>query len=339
MKNNLFLKALHCQNSQRAPVWLMRQAGRYMPEYQALRSKYSFLEMCHHPELIAEVTQMPLKAFGVDAAILFSDILVIPEALDIGLRFEDKVGPVIERPIRSKEDIAKLPTSSLTEKLSFVAEGIQQLVPHLNVPLIGFCGGPFTVASYMIEGGSSRDLKKTKQWMIRNPESFHQLLTLIADHSIDYLNMQIAAGVDALQIFDSWAYFLDYPRFHEFSLAYLQRILKGLKEKIPVIIFCRGSSVFASDIAQINPAGISVDWQADLRKIRAEVPPTIALQGNLDPDILYASPPVIQKEVKRILHNMKGDPGFIFNLGHGILPDIPYESVRCLVDTVKNYAG
>jgi len=334
----LFLDALECSNKSRPPVWLMRQAGRYLPEYRKIREKHSFIEMCHQPEIAAEVTQLPINIFGMDAAILFSDILVIPEALGVGLHFHEGKGPVIERPIESVDDITALPKPNVKETLGYVAKAIQYVGPELNIPLIGFCGAPFTVASYMIEGGTSRDLKKTKQWMLRDPHSFHNLLSHIADCTIDYLNMQIDAGVHAIQIFDSWANALGYYQFHEFSLQYLKKIIKGLKNKdIPVILFCRGSSVFVKDLVAAEPQGISLDWNVDIAKVRSYVPETIALQGNLDPDILYASLETIKKEVGRLLYGMRKDKGYIFNLGHGIKPDMPVEAVRTLVDTIKNF--
>lgn len=332
---NRLIDALHCRNHGRPPVWLMRQAGRYMPEYRALRSKYSFLEMCHNPELIAEVTQLPIKVFGMDAAILFSDILVIPEALQVGLRFEENAGPVIERPLHSAVDVESLPTVNMREALNYVTKGIRLLKTGLDVPLIGFCGAPFTVASYMIEGKSSRDLRKTKQWMLRDPVSFHQLLDKLADHSIDYLNMQIEAGVQVVQVFDSWANVLGHSQFCEFSLKYMQKIVKHIQPKAPVILFCKGSSVFAPELAKINPAAISLDWNCNLSDMRTSIPKSIALQGNLDPDILYASKSTICKEVTNLLKSMHGDPGYIFNLGHGITPDVPVDSVKALIDCVK----
>lgn len=334
--NDLFLKALRCENHSRPPVWLMRQAGRYMPKYRQLREKYSFLEMCHTPELISKVTRLPIDEFGMDAAILFSDILVIPEAFDRGLRFDEKKGPIIERPIIKINDIESLKTIDVKESLKYVSDGIQ-LLQDLNVPLIGFSGGPFTVASYMIEGGSSRDLKKTKQWMIREPESFHLLLEKITKSTIDYLNLQIESNVDALQIFDSWANYLSYDHFQEFSLKYLEKILIGIQRKIPTLIFCKGSSLFASEIAKIKPSGISLDAQGDLKKLREDIDRKIAIQGNLDPDVLYGDKETIRRETKKILDKMKGESGFIFNLGHGILPDMTEDSVRILVETVKNY--
>lgn len=339
MQNNRFVEALHCRNnSGRPPIWIMRQAGRYMPEYRAIRAKHSFLTMCHEPELAAQVTQLPIDAFGMDAAILFSDILVVAEALDVGLRFEDKIGPIIERPLRSSADIRALPAVDVEEKLGYVAKAISVLKPRLNVPLIGFAGAPFTVASYMIEGGSSKDLRLTKKLMLNDPAAFHSLLDKIALCTIDYLKMQVAAGVDALQLFDSWANFLSMPHFKEFSLAYMDRIVKALAPyKIPLILYCKGSSVFAEELATAHPAAISLDWNADIAKVRSSVPPTIALQGNLDPDLLYAPPATLKNETLKMLKAMENQPGYIFNLGHGILPDVSPDAVRLLVDTVKEY--
>jgi uroporphyrinogen decarboxylase len=334
--NDLLLQALQCRNQSRAPVWLMRQAGRYMPEYRALRSKYSFLEMCHHPELITEVTLLPIRSFGMDAAILFSDILVIPEALKVGLRFDDGVGPIIERPLQTSADIDALPTVDMRSALNYVAQGITLLRPQLKVPLLGFSGAPFTMASYMIEGKSSRDLRKTKQWMLRDPASFHKLLSRLTNDAIDYLHMQIDAGVQAVQIFDSWAGVLAPGHFREFSLDYLEKIVKGIKPRVPVILFCRGSSVFAPQLAEIHPSAISLDWHCDLGVMRNQLPKNMALQGNLDPDILYAPLPVIRKEVNKLLKMMEGDQGYIFNLGHGITPDVPVDSVRELIDCIKS---
>jgi uroporphyrinogen decarboxylase len=313
----------------------MRQAGRYMPQYRAIRAKHSFLEMCHDPELAAEITQLPLRVFGFDAAILFSDILVIPEALGVGLRFEEQKGPIIERPLQTLQDIEQLPKPDMEQALGYVKKAIELLRPQLKVPLLGFCGAPFTVASYMIEGGASRDLKKTKQWMLREPASFHRLLDHIATCTIEYINLQADAGVHALQFFDSWAHVLSHGQFREFSLPYLAKLKAGLKKPLPVILFCRGSSVFAPDLAELTPAAISVDWNGDMARVRSVVPPSIALQGNLDPDFLYAPRKLLQTEIKRLLKQMKGDPGYIFNLGHGIHPDVSPEAVQTLVETVQ----
>jgi uroporphyrinogen decarboxylase len=341
-EESLLIKALCCNNqSPRPPIWLMRQAGRYMPQYRDLRAKFSFLQMCHEPELISTVTQLPVDAFGMDAAILFSDILMIPEALRVGLRFDEGVGPIIEHPLESAEDLYALPKIDVPSALHFVAEGISLLKRVLKVPLIGFAGAPFTIASYMIEGRSSRDFKKTKQWMLRDPASFHLLLNKISDCTISYLKMQIAAGVDALQLFDSWAGALAYSQFREFSLAYLKRIVELLQvehPRIPIILFCKGSSAFYKDLAEILPAAISLDSNCDVARVRKEIAnPFVTLQGNLDPDILYAPSDVIKKEVRSLLERMKNDPGYIFNLGHGIHPDTPIDAVKVLVDCVKSF--
>lgn len=336
--NTLFIDALKCQNNtQRPPIWLMRQAGRYMPEYRAIRSKYPFLEMCHNPEIAAEVTELPICRFGFDAAILFSDILLVPEALGVGLRMEESVGPIIERPIRTLEDIDKLPSPVIAEKLCCVAATIRHLKKTLKIPLIGFCGAPFTLASYMIEGGTSKDFKLTKKWMIREPEAFHRLLQKITDSTIDYLKLQVDAGVDAIQIFDSWAWVLDEPHFLTFSLGYMEKLLKSLDGKVPCIFYCRGSSTFAKVMSTVKPAGLSIDWNGNLAELRRIIPSNIALQGNLDPDILYGSPEMVKQRAQNLLESMRGDPGYVFNLGHGILPDVPIESVQVLVDTVHSF--
>lgn len=335
--NRRFLQALECRNPSGPPVWLMRQAGRHMASYRTLREHYSFLQMCHEPDLITQATMLPIKAYAMDAAILFSDILVVAEAMGVGLRFEEQIGPIIERPIRSQRDIEGLPLPDPL-KLQFVAQGIRQLKSQLQVPLIGFCGAPFTVASYMIEGKSSRDHKATKRWMFNDPQGFHDLLNRISDWSIAYLKLQIEAGVDAIQIFDSWANTLDHHSFREFSLAYLEKLLKGIRHSnIPAILFCRGSSVFAPQLAELQPAGIGLDWNCKMASMRNCIANSIALQGNLDPDMLYAPLPRLEAEVRRLLNEMEGDPGFIFNLGHGLHPDVSEKAVMTLVDCVKTH--
>jgi uroporphyrinogen decarboxylase len=333
---SLLLKALRCENSGRPPVWLMRQAGRYLPQFRAMRQRYSFLELCHKPELAAEVTKLPIDLLGFDAAILFSDILMVPEALGVGVQFENGSGPVIERPLEGPGDLKRLPRVIVEEKLKFVADAIKLLKGELKVPLIGFCGAPFTLASYMIEGGTSRDFKKTKRWMLSDPESFHQLLQLLTEVTQDYLKMQMRAGVEVIQIFDSWAHALAYDQFREFSLHYLKQLVKA--STIPTILFCRGSSLHAKELAEADPAGISIDWNGNLSHIRHILPKTIALQGNLDPDILSAPAATVRREAKKLLDSMRGDPGYIFNLGHGITPEVPVDNVKILVETVQTYA-
>lgn len=324
-KHSLFLDALHSQNTGRPPVWIMRQAGRYLPEYRALREKRRFKEMIRCPEIAAQVTLMPIKRYQMDAAIIFSDILTIPEALGCQFDFHEGVGPVFESPVTPK-DVDKL---SFDHSLSYVSDAIKLVKPELEVPLIGFCGGPFTVVSYMTGG-----IKPAKKWLFNDPESFHKLLGIITDASIDYLKMQISAGIDAFQIFESWASFLAYPELQEFSFPYLQKIIKA--SSIPVIFFSKGTSGFLQDLIQLKANALSLDWNSDLAKIRQKTPQSIALQGNLDPHVLYGSSKVIQKQCRILLDKMRGDKGFIFNLGHGILPDISPDAVQVLVDTVKN---
>jgi uroporphyrinogen decarboxylase len=329
--NKRLLDALHYRNEGRPPIWLMRQAGRYMPEYRALREKYSFLDLCHHPELICEVALQPLKRYELDAAILFSDILVLFEPFGVKVAFEEDIGPVIE----TRRILPKIDSHQVCASLDYVKQGIHLLKKELRVPLLGFSGAPFTLASYLIEGRTSRDWMKTKEMMFRNPKEFHALLDSLADAAIDYLNMQIEAGVDAIQIFDSWAHSLALPQFKEFSLRYLKKIVDALPPHIPKIVFCRGSSFFASELVTINPTCISVDWNADISKLN--IPAPIAIQGNLDPAVLMGDAQTIQRETRHLLLSMEKHPGYIFNLGHGITPNIKPEAVATLVETVRNF--
>lgn len=332
---DIFLEALHCRNASGPPVWLMRQAGRHLASYRLLRQRYSFIQMYHEPDLITQVTLLPIEAYDMDAAILFSDILIVAEAMGVGLRFEDQIGPIIERPILTRQDIEALPMPD-PNQFQFVAQGIRQLKAQLKVPLIGFCGAPFTVASYMIEGKTTRDLKKTKLWMVKDPEGFHVLLKKIAHWTLAYLHVQIEAGVAALQIFDSWANVLAHHCFRKFSLAYLQDLLNGIRHtNIPSILFCRGSSVFGPQLAELQPAAIGLDWNCHLPQMRHSIAKSIAVQGNLDPAFLYAPLPRLEAEVMQLLEAMEGDPGFIFNLGHGIPPDASEEAVKTLVACIK----
>lgn len=333
----LFLRALKGRNdSSRPPVWLMRQAGRHLASYRAIRQRFSFLEMCHQPDLIAQVTMLPIEAYEMDAAILFSDILLIPEAMGVGLHFEEQVGPRIERPLCTPADIEALPWPHELSHFRGVEQGIRALRRELKVPLIGFCGAPFTLASYLIEGKTGKEFKKTKHWLLNHPGSFHDLLEKLAAWCVAYLNLQIQAGVQAIQIFDSWANVLAYSQFREFSLFYLKKILEGIAQTgIPGLLFCRGSSVFASQLAEIKPAGVSLDWNCYLPDMRQKVPASISLQGNLDPHLLYAPLSKIKEEVRSLLEGMRGDRGYIFNLGHGLPPDVPEEAVRTLVECVK----
>lgn len=328
---SIFLDALHCKNSGRPPVWLMRQAGRYLPEYQKIRKTRPLVDMFHHPEIICEVTQLPVDLLGVDAAIVFSDILMVLDGLNVKWGFEEGSGPVIEpaiTPLTLPNLLPQFPYTPL--KLA-----IEELKRTLSVPLIGFIGAPFTIASYLIEGKSSKDLQKTKQWLYQDPASFHQLLEIITAALIDLVDMQVAAGVDAIQIFDSWASHLSLSSFQSFCLPYMQKLLKRLK--IPTILFCRGSALFAKELASLKEAAcVSVDWSLPIDTFRHFIPLTMAIQGNLDPCLLFASKQVVQSETQYILNAMQGDPGFIFNLGHGVLPKTPVDNVKALIDTIKS---
>ncbi|HMI03333.1 MAG TPA: uroporphyrinogen decarboxylase [Pedobacter sp.] len=337
--NNLFLDAAFSKQTERPPVWMMRQAGRFMPEYWEIKNKYSFLEMCKTPEIAADVTMLPVDLLGIDAAILFSDILVTAEAMGGDLSFTQGVGPKFANPVRNLADIDALEVNVL-DRLQYVADAIEVIQQRLNgsIPLIGFAGAPFTVMSYLVEGGSSKDFKITKLLMHNHPELAHKLLAKIAKVTSDYLNLQIAAGVNAVQIFDSWALALSWNDYQEFSHRYIREIIANLNRKdIPVISFCKGSSVFAPIMAEAKPDVISVDWNADLLNIKNSLPAGIAVQGNLDPHILYADKPVIKKEILRLFERMRGEKGFIFNLGHGIMPDIPFDNVKYAIEVVKDF--
>ena len=337
--NTLFLDAAFSKATERPPVWMMRQAGRFMPEYWEIKNKYSFLEMCKTPELAADVTMLPVDLLGIDAAILFSDILVTGEAMGGDLSFTQGVGPKFANPVRTAQDIDNLNVDCL-DNLQYVADAIKVIQQRLNgsIPLIGFAGAPFTVMSYLVEGGSSKDFKKTKLLIHNEPELAHRLLAKIAKVTTDYLNLQIAAGVNAIQIFDSWALALSWNDYQEFSHRYIQEIIGNLNRKdIPVISFCKGSSVFAPIMAEAKPDVVSIDWNADLLNIKKALPAGIAVQGNLDPHILYADKPVIQKHILQLFERMRGEAGFIFNLGHGIMPDIPFDNVKFAIETVKAF--
>jgi uroporphyrinogen decarboxylase len=337
--NTLFLDAAFSKPTERPPVWMMRQAGRFMPQYWEIKNKYSFLEMCKTPEIAADVTMLPVDLLGIDAAILFCDILVTGEAMGGDLSFTQGVGPKFANPVRTLADVEALEVDVM-DRLQYVADAIKVIQQRLNgsIPLIGFAGAPFTVMSYLVEGGSSKDFKLTKLLIHNHPEIAHKLLAKIAKVTADYLNLQIAAGVNAVQIFDSWALALSWNDYQEFSHRYIQEIIANLNRKdVPVISFCKGSSVFAPMMAEAKPDVVSIDWNADLLNIKNALPAGIAVQGNLDPHILYAEQHVIKKEIHRLFERMRGTEGFIFNLGHGIMPDIPFENVKYAIEVVKEF--
>jgi uroporphyrinogen decarboxylase len=295
--------------------------------------------MCKTPEIAADVTMLPVDLLDIDAAILFSDILVTGEAMGGDLSFTQGVGPKFANPVRTQADVDNLSVNVL-DRLQYVADAIKVIQQRLNgrIPLIGFAGAPFTVMSYLVEGGSSRDFKLTKLMLHNQPALAHQLLNKIAQVTADYLNLQIEAGVNAVQIFDSWAQALAWDDYKEFSHYYIQQIISKLNRKdIPVISFCKGSSVFAPLMAEAKPDVVSIDWNVDLLDMKRRLPQGVAVQGNLDPHILYADKPVIKERIHRLFDRMKDEDGYIFNLGHGIMPDIPFDNVKYAVEVIKEY--
>lgn len=339
LQNDLLIRAAFSQPTERPPVWMMRQAGRFMKEYWAIKDKYSFLEMCKTPDIAADVTMLPVDLLGVDAAILFSDILVTGEAMGGQLSFEQGIGPRFANPVRTRADAEALRTDVL-DKLQYVGDAIEVIQERLQgrIPLIGFAGAPFTVLSYLVEGGSSRDFKRTKLLLNNEPELAHLILQKITDVTVEYLNMQIAAGVNAVQLFDSWAQALSWNDYQTFAHAYNTKIISKLhRNDIPVISFCKGSSVFARLMAEADPDVVSVDWNADLRNIKETLPQGMAVQGNLDPFVLYADKKVIKEKILQLFERMRGQDGFIFNLGHGIMPDIPFDHVKYAIEVVKDF--
>jgi uroporphyrinogen decarboxylase len=343
--DSLFIKAAFSQPVERPPVWMMRQAGRFMKEYWDIKNNYSFLEMCKTPELAADVTMLPVDLLGIDAAILFSDILVTAEAMGGELSFTNGIGPRFSNPVRTFADVENMRTD-VVDKLGYVADAIREVQQRLavtpvngkRIPLIGFAGAPFTVMSYLVEGGSSKDFKLTKLMIHNEPELAHSLLSKIAAVTADYLNLQIAAGVNAVQLFDSWAQALAWEDYRDFSHRYNEEIISKLNRKdVPVISFCKGSSVFAPLMAEAKPDVVSIDWNADLLDLKKKLPAGTAVQGNLDPHILYADKKVIRERIYRLFERMRGENGFIFNLGHGIMPDIPFDHVKYAVEVIREF--
>ncbi|MBI3765614.1 MAG: uroporphyrinogen decarboxylase [Ignavibacteriales bacterium] len=339
MINDLFLKACLRQPTPRTPVWMMRQAGRYLPEYRAVRAKVEFLTLCKTPELAAEVTVQPVDIVGVDAAIIFSDILVVPEAMGMKLLIEEgKGGPSFPSPIRSSEDIAKLDIPDPHDKLRFVMDALRLTRKHLEdrVPLIGFSGSPWTLAAYMVEGHGSRNFRYIKEMIYNCPKQAHDLLRKLAKAVAAHLSAQIQAGAQAVQIFDTWGGILTGDSFQEFSLRYIEQVIAETETKdVPVIVFCKDCGHSLEKITATGCNVVGLDWTTDIGDARARVGDRVALQGNLDPTVLYANPDRIRDEVKSILAKFGKGTGHIFNLGHGILPDIPVEHAKEFVRAVK----
>ncbi len=345
LKNDLLLKALLREPTPRRPVWLMRQAGRYLPEYRATRSRAgNFLALCTNPELACEVTLQPLDRFPLDAAILFSDILTIPHAMDLGLEFEAGEGPTFRHPVRSSADIDKLGIPDPGAELRYVVDAVSLIRRELHgrVPLIGFAGSPWTVATYMVEGGGSKAFAHTKRMLYEAPLELHRLLDLLARATVVYLNAQIAAGAQAVMVFDTWGGILTPSQYEEFSLRYMAQVVDGLTRehqgrRVPSIVFTKGGGPWLAKIAAIGCDAVGVDWTMDLATARELAGGRVALQGNLDPSALYAPPATLRAETLRVLASFGAGPGHVFNLGHGITPDVDPERVAVLVDTVRSY--
>jgi uroporphyrinogen decarboxylase len=340
--NDLLLRALLRQPVPRTPVWMMRQAGRYLPEYRATRERAgSFLALCTTPELACEVTLQPLARFRLDAAILFSDILTIPHAMDLGLEFESGEGPRLARPVRSAADIDRLGLPDPERELRYVLDATRLVRRELagRVPLIGFAGSPWTVATYMVEGGGSRTFGVIKGLLYGSPRDLHRLLALLTRATCDYLNAQIAAGAQAVMVFDTWGGVLAPSAYREFSLQYMTRIVESLVRerdgrRVPVILFTKGGGAWLDAMVASGCDALGVDWTTDLGDARRACAGRVALQGNLDPAVLYAPPALIREQVARVLASYGPGPGHVFNLGHGIHPDVPPEHAQAMIEAV-----
>lgn len=343
LKNDLLIRALLRQPVERTPLWIMRQAGRYLPEYRHLRAAAgSFMNLCQSPELACEVTLQPVRRFALDAAIIFSDILTIPDAMGLGLYFCEGEGPKFERPLNQPADIRQLPRPDIGTDLAYVTDAISLARRELDgrLPLIGFSGSPWTLATYMVEGGSSKSFGKVKKLLYSEPALAHLLLAKLADAVTDYLNAQIEAGVQVIQIFDTWGGALSHQAFREFSLDYLARIVAGLKrerdgQKIPVILFCKGCNGHLEALADTGCDALGVDWTLPLEQARARVGGRVALQGNMDPAVLLADREVIRREAALTLGSFGAGSGHVFNLGHGITPDVAPEHLEMLIESVS----
>jgi len=338
MKNDLFLRACRKLVVERTPVWMMRQAGRYLPEYRAVRAKTDFLTMCKTPELAAEVTVQPVDVLGVDAAIIFSDILVVPEGMGMHLEMVESRGPVFPAPLRTREDIEALGIADPETDLRYVTDAIEAAKRSLGgrVPLIGFSGSPWTLAAYMVEGSGSRDFRHAKTMMLDEPDTMCALLKKLTTVVRLYLEAQIAAGADAVQIFDTWGGVLAPDYYRKFSLDYMFEIVSTMRrEGAPVIVFSKGANHSLHEIAEIGADVVGLDWTVDMADARRTIGGTVSIQGNLDPAVLYASPESIRNEVRSILRKYGDGSGHIFNLGHGIFPDVPVDHAKAMVRAVR----
>jgi len=342
VENSLFIRALNRQSHDRTPVWLMRQAGRYLPEYREIRQKVrDFWELCQTPELACEVTLQPLRRYALDAAIVFSDILTIPHAMGFSLAFQEKKGPVFEKVFNHENALKDIQVDNIHERLAYVYDTVAMVRKNMpkDIPLIGFAGSPWTLACYMIEGQSSRDFDKVFQFLYHHPESMHELLNILADVVSAYLIKQAQSGAQALMIFDTWGGIMPALNYQRFNLNYIHKIVHSIRAacpETPVVVFGKGTAHWLPEIAQTGCQGISLDWTVDLAKARQLVGDKVALQGNLHPKVLLQSDEVIVREITQLLHSYGAGPGHVFNLGHGITPDVRPDAVQVLIETVRN---
>ena len=338
LKNDLLLKALRGEKVERPPVWMMRQAGRYLPDYMKLKEKYSFFERCQVPELATTITMQPVDQVGVDAAIIFSDILVVPQALGMEVQMVEGRGPLLPEPIKQYRDIDKLQVPDVNEKLGYVFDALKLTKQTLNgrVPLIGFAGAPWTLLCYMVQGKGSKTFDEAKAFCFTQPEAAHRLLQMITDTTIAYLKGQAKAGADVVQVFDSWGGLLSPADFETFSLQYIRQIITALKDDCLTIIFAKGAWFALEGMSRTGANGLGIDWCITAKMARQLAGNDVTLQGNFDPSKLYAPVSEIKKSVKKMIDEF-GTHRYIANLGHGILPDIPVDHARAFVDAVKEY--
>jgi len=338
LKNDLFLRALRGESVSRPPVWMMRQAGRYLPEFMEIRKKYDFFTRCRTPELASEITMQPIKRFGMDAAILFSDILVVPQAMNLEVQMKPDFGPYIPNPIRDQKGIDNLIAPDVNESLDYVFQAIKASKEKLNneIPLIGFAGSPWTILCYMVQGQGSKTFDEAKKFCFSSPAEAHNLLQKITDTTINYLKGKVNAGVDAVQIFDSWGGLLSPTDYQEFSWKYIQQIIDFLKDSAPVIVFGKGCWFALKEMSQSGASALGVDWTCSARNARYLSGGNITLQGNFDPSRLLSPPSEIKRMVLKMIDEF-GKDKYIVNLGHGILPGIPLENVKAFIDSVKEY--
>ncbi|MCU0974230.1 MAG: uroporphyrinogen decarboxylase [Burkholderiales bacterium] len=346
-KNDTFLRALLREPTPYTPIWIMRQAGRYLPEYNQTRARAgSFLDLCRNPDLATEVTLQPLARFPLDAAIVFSDILTIPDAMGLGLYFEEGEGPKLERPLRDEWEIRDLSVPDVESQLGYVLDAVSQVRRALDneVPLIGFSGSPFTLACYMVEGGGSSDFHNLKRMLYSRPELLHRILEVTAASVTTYLNAQIERGAQAVMVFDTWGGVLSHTAFHTFSLAYLKRVVGGLKRvhegaRVPSIVFTKGGGLWLESLADCGSDALGLDWTIEIGAGRRRVGNRVALQGNLDPAVLLSTPEAVRREAEQVLAAFGSGTGHVFNLGHGVSQFTPPENVAMLVDVVHEVSA